>query len=48
MFSNADLVAIRLSAELAALATAILIVVGTPVAWWLARTPSRWKPLFAS
>jgi molybdate transport system permease protein len=32
-----------LSVQLAATTMIILIVVGTPLAWWLARTPSRWK-----
>jgi molybdate transport system permease protein len=32
-----------LSVQLAATTMVILIVVGTPLAWWLARTPSRWK-----
>ena len=35
--------AVRLTIELAALTTAILIVVGTPVAWWLARSRAWWK-----
>jgi molybdate transport system permease protein len=39
----ADFAAIRLTAELAALTTLLLLVVGTPIAWWLARTTSRWK-----
>ena len=39
----ADLSAIRLTAELAALTTLLLLLVGTPVAWWLARTRSFWK-----
>ncbi|KON81703.1 molybdate ABC transporter permease subunit [Azoarcus sp. PA01] len=39
----AGLAAIRLTLELAAVTTAVLLVVGTPVAWWLARTRSRWK-----
>ncbi len=34
-----------LSLQLAAAATAVLIVVGTPLAWWLARTRSRVKPV---
>ena len=38
-----DLAAIRLTLELAAVTTAILLVVGTPIAWWLARTCSMWK-----
>jgi molybdate transport system permease protein len=32
-----------LSVQLAATTMVILIVVSTPLAWWLARTPSRWK-----
>jgi molybdate transport system permease protein len=43
MFSAADLVAIRLTAELATLTTLFLLLIGTPIAWWLARTTSRWK-----
>ncbi len=39
----ADLSAIRLTAELATLTTLLLLLVGTPIAWWLARTTSRWK-----
>ncbi len=35
--------AIRLTLELAAMTTAILLVVGTPIAWWLARSRSAWK-----
>jgi molybdate transport system permease protein len=38
-----DWSAIRLTLELATLSTAILILIGTPVAWWLARTRSWWK-----
>ncbi|MBK9133920.1 MAG: molybdate ABC transporter permease subunit [Betaproteobacteria bacterium] len=44
----ADWTAVRLTAELAALTTVVLLVVGTPVAWWLARTRSAMKPLVAS
>jgi molybdate transport system permease protein len=46
--TSAAWVAIRLTAELAALSTLLLLLVGTPIAWWLARTRSRMKPLFAS
>ncbi len=38
-----DWSAIRLTLELATLSTAILMLIGTPVAWWLARTSSWWK-----
>ena len=40
--------AIRLTAELATLTTLLLLVVGTPIAWWLARTRSRCKPLWSA
>jgi len=38
-----DLDALRLTLELAAVSTAVLLALGTPFAWWLARTSSRWK-----
>jgi molybdate transport system permease protein len=38
-----DWSAIRLTLELATVTTALLLVIGTPVAWWLARTRSAWK-----
>jgi len=44
----ADWGAVRLTAELAALSTLILLIVGTPLAWGLARTRSRFKPLWAA
>ena len=40
--------AVRLTAQLAALSTLLLLAVGTPIAWWLARTRSRAKPLLAA
>jgi len=43
MIDAADLAAIRLTVELAGLTTVLLLLIGTPIAWWLARTPSRWK-----
>jgi molybdate transport system permease protein len=39
-----DLGPLWLTLRLAASATGILLLVGTPVAWWLARTRSRWRP----
>lgn len=33
-----------LSAQLALVTTVVLIVFGTPLAWWLSQTPSKWKP----
>ena len=43
-----DWSAVRLTAQLAALTTVLLLLVGTPLAWWLARTRSVAKPLVAS
>ncbi len=39
----ADLAAIWLTVKLAGLTTVLLLLIGTPIAWWLARTGSRWK-----
>lgn len=36
-----DAVALRLTLQLASLVTLILLLLGTPLAWWLARTRSR-------
>ena len=35
--------AIRLTLELASLTTVLLLLVATPLAWWLARTTSWWR-----
>jgi molybdate transport system permease protein len=35
--------AIALTLKLAGLTTLILLVLGTPLAWWLARTRSKWR-----
>ena len=35
--------AVRLTLELAAWATLILLVLATPLAWWLSQTQSRWR-----
>jgi molybdate transport system permease protein len=43
--SASDWSAIRITAELAGLSTLLLLLVGTPLAWGLARTRSRFKPL---
>lgn len=40
---RSDLAAIALTVELAALTTLTLLVLATPLAWWLARTGSRWR-----
>jgi molybdate transport system permease protein len=43
IFSQSDLEAITLTLRLATTVTLILLVVGTPIAWWLARTQSVFK-----
>ena len=43
MFDAANLAAVWLTLRLAATTTLILLLLGTPLAWWLARTDSRWK-----
>lgn len=41
MMSSSDLAALFITLKLAAVATSILLLFGTPFAWWLART--RWR-----
>ena len=48
MPTAAEWSAVRLTAELAGLTTLLLLLVGTPLAWWLARTRSPAKPLWAA
>ena len=43
MLTETDLQAIWLTVRLAATVTLILLLIGTPIAWWLARTRSWWK-----
>ncbi len=44
MFLNeSDLQAIWLTVRLAGIVTLILLLLGTPIAWWLARTKAWWK-----
>ena len=43
MLDSAGLAAVRLSLELALATTLMLLVAGTPLAWWLARGRSRWR-----
>lgn len=42
-FTADDWAAIRLTIELATLVTVLLLILATPIAWWLARTRSAWK-----
>lgn len=43
MLGETDFSAIILTLKLAAITTLILLVIGTPIAWWLARSQARWK-----
>jgi molybdate transport system permease protein len=45
MLSASDYGAIWLTLKLATVTTAILLLAGLPLAWWLARTTSRWRPV---
>jgi molybdate transport system permease protein len=40
--------AVRLTLTLAAVVTALLLIVGTPIAWWLARTRRWWREPIAA
>lgn len=43
MLGADDWRAIGLTMQLAAVSTVVLLVLATPLAWWLARTASRWR-----
>ena len=43
MLSESDLSALIITLKLAAITTILLLLVGTPIAWWLARTQWRFK-----
>ena len=43
MFNEADLTALLITLKLAFISTAALLLIGTPLAWWLARTRWRFK-----
>ena len=43
MLSPSDLDTLFLTLKLASLATLIMLLIGTPLAWWLSRTQSGWK-----
>lgn len=49
MFESGELwPPIRLTLTLASITTMILLVVSTPIAWWLARSRARWKEAVAA
>lgn len=43
MLNAADIATLWLTFKVAAIATLLMLMLGTPLAWWLARTTSRWK-----
>ena len=43
MLTESDWQALWLTARLAGMVTLILLLIGTPIAWWLSRTRSWWK-----
>ncbi len=43
MLSQADISAIWLTLQLATTVTILLLALGTPLAWWLARSQSQWR-----
>lgn len=45
MFTDSDLTAFSITLRLALITVAILLVIGTPLAWWLANTRWRYKAL---
>lgn len=45
MLSSADIATLILTFKVASLSTALLLLLGTPLAWWLARSRSGWKGL---
>jgi ABC-type molybdate transport system permease subunit len=45
---SADLQAVALTLKLAFVVTLLLLAIGTPLAWWLAHTRSRWKAPLAA
>jgi len=45
MLNAADMATLWLTFKVAAIATVLMLLIGTPLAWWLARTTSRWKSI---
>ena len=43
MFSEGDLQALAITLRLALISTVILLIIGTPLAWWLANSRWRWR-----
>ncbi len=43
MLTSADLDTLLLTLKVAGISTSVMLLLGTPLAWWLARTRSAWK-----
>src|ERR1035437_3608536 len=43
LMDSGDIQALLLTLRLALVVTGLLFAIGTPLAWWLSRTGSRWK-----
>jgi molybdate transport system permease protein len=43
MLTSADFNTLLLTFKVAGIATVLMLLIGTPLAWWLARTRSAWK-----
>jgi molybdate transport system permease protein len=43
MLTSADFDTLLLTFKVASIATVLMLIIGTPLAWWLARTHSAWK-----
>jgi molybdate transport system permease protein len=48
LLTDSDLQAIWLTVRLAGIVTLILLLIGTPIAWWLARSKAWWKGPFGA
>ncbi|MCU7834046.1 MAG: molybdate ABC transporter permease subunit [gamma proteobacterium symbiont of Taylorina sp.] len=46
MLSESDLAALIITLKLASITTLLLLLIGTPIAWWLSQSRSRFKFLF--
>lgn len=47
-FTEADFATILLTLRLAGTTTVILLLIGTPIAWWLANHQNRWKAVVSA
>ncbi|MFT6711090.1 MAG: molybdate transport system permease protein, partial [Arenicella sp.] len=43
MLNESDITALLITLKLAAITTVILLLIGTPLAWWMSRTRWRFK-----